>query len=113
MMNEPTMRAMTANTSRNVLKKDTNSPMASWVSLVISSPVRTSTASGTTATMASRTSTWLTPSWARTEMESSFPGSAMSCWAAGSVNITLVVPPALSLSPKAAMPTMVTSTAPA
>ena len=46
MMNEPTKRAMTANTIRKMLKKLMSSLMSSCCSAVISAPVSTSTPVG-------------------------------------------------------------------
>ena len=43
MMNEPTKRAMTANTIRKMLKKLMSSLIAAWSSAVSSAPVSTST----------------------------------------------------------------------
>ena len=48
MMNDPTNRAMMANTIKKTLKKLMSSLIAAWSSLVISVPVSTSVPFGTT-----------------------------------------------------------------
>ena len=68
MMNEPTNRAITANTSRNTVKNE----MPCWIwscdSLVAAAPVMTSVWAGRRGRMASATWCWDTPGSACTRM---------------------------------------------
>ena len=68
MMNEPTNRAITANTIRNVVKNDSPCWIWSCDSLVAASPVMASVWAGSRARMASTTSVCETPGAACTRM---------------------------------------------
>ena len=112
MMNEPTNRAITANTIRKTLKKLMSSFIASCCSLVISAPVSTSRARGAPWRPALDEFVLADAVAATTRIASILPGSVRYRCAAAGVNIVNDAPPGLSVPPNVAMPTIVTGCGP-
>ena len=112
MTKPPTITAITANTSRKVVKKlelVLDVVLVLLGDLVAGEDLEVLVGRQRRPAGRSASCSWLTPSSATTEMLSNLPGSASSSWAVGRSKRATVAPAGLSAVPKRAMPAIVNS----